>query len=145
MTVTARAQETTVELIDKLCALRDEVQSLDGEKKQQTQLQIRNNAQKLVWALQEPNAAFWELVRKCSILSPIKVAQDMGIFGHLLAHDHATADELASATGGEKALISKPCYQFCRCQPFTQDHQSDSYVRWLRKAFSTRLGKKPTR
>lgn len=58
-TVTPLVQEeTTVELLNNICALRDDFLSLDGERRQETRLQIRINAQKLILAVQGPNASF---------------------------------------------------------------------------------------
>ena len=42
---------------------------------------------------------------QCSILSPIKIAQDMGVFRHLAAHETATANELAALTGAEEPFV----------------------------------------
>lgn len=70
MTVTPRAQEeTTVERLNNLCALRGDFLSLDGERRQENRLQIWINAQKLILAVQDPNASFWELVRR--LASPL--------------------------------------------------------------------------
>jgi hypothetical protein len=35
----------------------------------------------------------------------VKIAQDMGVFRHLAAHDTATADALAELTGADKSFV----------------------------------------
>jgi hypothetical protein len=42
---------------------------------------------------------------QCSLLSPVKIAQDMAVFRHLASHDTATADELAELTGADRSFV----------------------------------------
>lgn len=42
---------------------------------------------------------------QCSLLSPVKIAQDMGVFRHLAAHDSATAQDMAANLGADKSLL----------------------------------------
>ncbi|PGH15373.1 hypothetical protein AJ80_05557 [Polytolypa hystricis UAMH7299] len=132
-----------VKLIDQIYAAKSQLVSSKGdsnglgfsdEVQKHHLAKLATDARKLALALQEPNAAFWDLVRRvwcqlrerststqspstdrpadesaftpqCSLLAPIKVSQDMGVFRWLQNHPKATATELATASGGDESLI----------------------------------------
>ncbi|KAL6788106.1 O-methyltransferase domain-containing protein [Trichoderma sp. SZMC 28012] len=99
MTQTKSQDEETVELIDLIYSLRNQFEasnhnSQHEQLKKNAVAQLHTYSRKLMLVGQDPNAAFWELVRR-----------DMGVFRHLNDHGSASANELASISGAEESLI----------------------------------------
>ncbi|KAH8723055.1 O-methyltransferase-domain-containing protein [Phaeosphaeriaceae sp. PMI808] len=79
----------------------------DADERKQRLNQLGESARKLISATQQPHLAFWDLIRRCSLLSPVKIAQELGVFRHLATHETATAKELAMLSGADESFVSR--------------------------------------
>lgn len=75
--ITPAEDETTIGLINQLCSLREELSLLEGEAKHKARVEIGNVSQQLTKTVEDPNAAFWGLVRRViqapSFLKPLSL------------------------------------------------------------------------
>ncbi|KAI1980646.1 hypothetical protein LOZ51_001860 [Ophidiomyces ophidiicola] len=108
------ADKDAIELIDKICALKNEAAVHDGDTvrfgttdndARRVREHLNMHARKLILTLQKPNMAVWDTIRRCAILSPIKILQDVGVFRYLAGRESATAKELATELGAEESLL----------------------------------------
>ncbi|GFF55374.1 sterigmatocystin 8-O-methyltransferase [Aspergillus udagawae] len=119
----ASLDQEIVGLVDRICQIKQDLLAVNNHatgshdfQRKEILKELRLEAHRLMLATQEPQEAFWELIRRCSILSPIKVAQDIGVFRYLQNKSSATAKELAAASGAEESLIVRVL------RPLVADH-----------------------